>query len=246
MREAEFWISVINMPQEIEPFVKVTFAKEIEKVIKDLETKVSVIAGQSDDHKNFQFSIRKVTPTQSGAIVGIQVVPPSPRPLKDGEPLQIMIGLPDGLFLIRTKLILDRTASYSFALGDEIFKLQRRNNFRVAIPSGIKAGFNVSSYRNQPVVKGTSIPLVDLSAKGCRLNWQNLKIEIPKVEDSIAGTLSLASGRPIEVFAQVRVVLPGAVGSAQVGIEFHNLSQKDEQVLIVACMQYARALTPVV
>jgi c-di-GMP-binding flagellar brake protein YcgR len=221
-------------------FRPVTFKKELENILLELEAKSTVLAGLTEDQHQFQFKIRHLTDD----VIYVEAIAPVGRALQANEPLQVLFGLPDGLYLVKTRVSQANQGQVAFHLGTEVYRLQRRNNFRTLIPSTYKVDFRITNFKTQSVAPGIVFSPIDLSAGGMRVRWPAQGLAKPTAGDQLAGILILPSGRQIELFGLVKTVSQDPVGVTQAGIEYQNLSVRDEQSLLFVCMQIHREQQP--
>jgi hypothetical protein len=230
------------MNNEPDDFQLVTFDKEFVKLLSDLQSKVVQLAGRTEDLQQFQFRVRQVVDD----IVYLSVQQPIPRVLKVAEPIEVLFGVPTGLFLIKTKVAAANATQCSFQVGKEVYRLQRRNNFRTLVPAAYKLNFYLTSYRASTAEQGLTMRILDMSAGGMRALWSEKAKLTPQVGDHLTGILQLTGGRKVELFGQIKTLLPQDLGPTQVGIEFANISVRDEQALLFVCMQIQREQIPVI
>lgn len=90
---------------------------------------------------------------------------------------------------------------YHLPLPQEVFHLQRRQNYRVRIPDGFQAFFNIKAVNNQAQpITGT---LGDLSSQGCKVIYK-LDAPLMKVGDSVVGQLVIGKNTPIEIAGTIK------------------------------------------
>jgi hypothetical protein len=234
------------MSNEPDDFQLVTFDKEFVKLLSDLQSKIVQLAGRTEDLQQFQFRVRQVIDD----VVYLSIHQPIPRVLKVAEPIEVLFGVPTGLYLIKTTIAAANPTQCSFHVGKEVYRLQRRNNFRTLVPAAYKIEFRLTSYRaslvGQGAEQGLTLRVLDMSAGGMRALWSEKSKSTPQVGDHLTGILHLTGGRKVELFGQVKTTLPQDLGPVQVGIEFANISVRDEQALLFVCMQIQREQTPVI
>lgn len=218
-------------------FQKVTFEKEREKILSDLYTKSIQLSGLTDDRRELLFKVK----TLDGENLVLEFAEPTVKGVKPGQALQVVFGLADGLFLFLTKADRVEGGRIHAKVGPELYKMQRRNNFRALVPPDANVVFRVASFNTQTFPK-KELSGVDLSAGGIRLRW-NSGLPQPKVEDQLSGWLRLPTGKELELFGTIRTVFVRD-GDIDVGVEFQNLSIRDEQTLLFICMQMLRGQTP--
>jgi c-di-GMP-binding flagellar brake protein YcgR len=231
------------MTKEANEFRHVTVAKELAKLLEDIRLSVDSLVGQTADHNQFMFRVSGVTADLIETILVPQPGVPS-RGLSNGEAIELIFGSSDGSYLVRTVVRLGTADGVIFQLGNEVFRLQRRNNFRTAIPVGVKVAYKVQTFKHGIVPPNTSLAAIDLSAGGLRLKWPASGLAAPNENDHLGGTLTLLNGKSLELFGLVKTLLPQSDGSLHVGIEFQNASLRDEQTLLFAAVQIQREHAP--
>lgn len=223
---------------DMDDFQPVTFQKELDKVISDLRMKPIPVAGLTDDLVEVQLKVKSL----QTKTIELEITDVTKRALKAGEILQLLFGLPDGQFLIRATIASVAGGSFS-ASFDQIFKLQRRNNFRAKVPPTSTIVLRMTSFKSSTAHR-SALAVMDLSAGGVRVKWPATGLPVPAANDQLAGTLSLPQGREVEVFGTIKNVAT-VDGGFQVGVGFQNMSVRDEQALLFLCMQLQKAQSPV-
>lgn len=82
-----------------------------------------------------------------------------------------------------------------------LFKLQRRNHYRVDIPARIKAAFDITHMNRRKFFH--KIPIVDISSGGVKLKGTDLDFEF-KPGDQLEGTVYIPGKASIDVKGEVR------------------------------------------
>jgi hypothetical protein len=125
--------------------------------------------------------------------------------------------------------------------SEPLFHLQRRNDYRIKIPSSYKALFEVVAINGS--TKKLSIPITDLSGGGCRLviNTQVTKLN---VGDELRGHLFLPDRSPIQLTGSVRHTKEEvhAKNSVAYGIQFVGLSEMVKNRIVAVVMDLYRQL----
>lgn len=221
------------MSNDLSEFQRVTSGKEIAKLLEDIRLTVSTMVGQISDGRQFNFSVYSVTgdliETHVDSLVG----------LTDGAALEVVFGILDGHYFLRTAVQVGAKGQVSFRIGSEIYRLQRRNNFRTVIPIDLKVDYRLQSFKHALVPPKSTLPVVDFSVGGMRVKWLE-SLGQPNESDHLGGTLALPQGKTLEVFGVVKLLLPQVGGRLYVGLEFQNVSLKDEQTLLFAAMYIQR------
>ncbi|MFV3407164.1 flagellar brake protein [Bdellovibrio bacteriovorus] len=83
----------------------------------------------------------------------------------------------------------------------ELYHLQRRQNYRVRIPDGYQAFYNIILVNDKP--QKITGQLADLSSQGCRVVYR-LDAPLMKTGDKVTGHLLIGKRSPIEVQGEVR------------------------------------------
>lgn len=224
--------------KEDSDFKKITFEKEREKFLSDLSRMKDILLGMTDDELQFQFHVKSV----HGESLHLTLVQPPPRELKTGEGVQIHFGMPEGQFLLRTHIGDVKNDSIELPLGRELFRLQRRNNFRVVVPESSKISLRLTAYQSTPV--RCELPVLNISAGGIRVNWPKKDLPDPKEGESLNGVLILPQSQSIEVSGIMKSLIETKSGELYIGVELQNLSVQEEQTLLFVCMQLMREFTP--
>jgi c-di-GMP-binding flagellar brake protein YcgR len=128
-------------------------------------------------------------------------------------------------------------------LDAPLFKLQRRDSFRVNIPQGYLAKINVTQIDNQKISK--KFPLFDLSGGGISFeippenNMDVVKDQLLYGEMEIGGKFK----KPFTAVVRhcIRVGSQGS-GLKKVGAEFMNMSPNEQQEIIKIVMDIHRDL----
>lgn len=215
-------------------------SSEIEKFKEDLRLKAESLSGLGPDDQVYQLRLKKI----DGDFVVASIASPLVYEIKQGAPLELLCGLPDGQYMILSSVHSIANCDLSFRLGQDVHRLQRRENFRTIVPPGSHVHFQLNSL-NRTVLNSLKLTLLDLSAGGIRVQWPGSGVEAPKPGDQLSGVLHLPAGRHPEVFGIVRTV--NAIADAtppapylNVGVQLQNMSIRDEQMLLFACMQIHR------
>lgn len=164
--------------------------------------------------------------------------------------IEFLVPTPDGQCLVRTLgAISPVEGTFGIDLGSEfeIFRLQRRGNFRVYPPQRLNIKFSL--HPNATSKKGTTgnhlkpLAVVDLSASGIRIQWM-AEILAPQEGDEIEGELFLPGGKSISCKMVVRALHADAQRPLELGCQFQGLSMQEEQTVLFVCMQILRESLP--
>lgn len=117
-----------------------------------------------------------------------------------------------------------KSDTVTISFSSSLYHLQRREDYRVRIPSSFKALFEIVSLNGQ--TNKLALPISDLSGGGCRLKVDPKKIKLT-VGDELKGHLFLPDRNPIQLVASVRHSRPEAIEKnlLTVGIQFVGLNE---------------------
>lgn len=225
---------------DINDFQPVSFDKDRERAFAELGVKSVLVTGWTPSARPIFFHVSKV----DSMMVTLTVVDGDGLSAKPGDTAELLFSLDDGQYHWRTKIDNATSSSWQLARGGDLSRMQRRNNFRTPVPKGYKASLLLKSFKTHTISQ-TEVQLIDVSAGGIRIAWPAAGLAQPRQGDSLSGLLATAGGRQIEVFGIVKNVLTDVdTGAIQAGIEFQNLSGRDEQTLLHLCLQIRRAQAP--
>lgn len=93
------------------------------------------------------------------------------------------------------------SGKYSLPLPKELYHLQRRQNYRVKVPTSYQSYFNIVSVNGAPqTIVGQ---VADLSSQGCRVVYR-MDNPMMKVGDKVVGHLVIGKRPPMELQGEVR------------------------------------------
>jgi len=170
------------------------------------------------------------------------VVTASAKNLKVNQPVILTFNIGQEKYFMKTSLEAhDLSNNYLVNLEPALFKLQRRNSFRVQIPQGYSAKVTINQINQQKVLK--KFPLYDLSGGGFAFEIppeNNLEIES---QNLIQGDIEVGGKFKKSFTAIIRhCVRVGSAGSGlkKIGAEFTNLSPNEQQEFINVVMEIHR------
>lgn len=122
-----------------------------------------------------------------------------------------------------------------------LFHLQRRLDYRIRIPGGYQALFEIVALNG--VTHKRSILLQDLSGGGCRIKVDP-KVLFLKTQDELKGHLYLPDRNPIGVTGSVRHIRVEGYGEGPLicGIQFIGLTEPIKNKIIAVVMDLYREL----
>lgn len=218
-------------------FLPVTFDKERDRVFGDLASRPVLVSAWVTNEPPVTCHVTEVRSKE----IALQIVNGDSRGARVDARVELLFSLDDGQFHLASTLTKVNGDRWEVSRAGTLGKLQRRNNFRATVPHGARIVFKLASVGTQSFK--ADFQIVDLSAGGMRLQWPAGGAIPLKENDAISGTVS-TPGRSVEVFGKVKTLIQDDRG-ARVGVEFQNVSGKDEQSLLFLCLQLRRASEPI-
>jgi len=159
-------------------------------------------------------------------------------PEKGSLVIQVQMG--DEKILAQPKYLI-RDEQIYLQMDCDFYQLQRREDFRLRIPSSFHSEILITNKNDQNVkYKGS---LADISSGGCR--YENHRKLFPIASnDTIKGTITF-SGRPsVEISGVIRHIapLPDNPEADLVGIQFQDLSAQSKNRIFALIMDIHREL----
>ncbi len=129
----------------------------------------------------------------------------------------------------------------SISIQSPIFHLQRREDYRIKLPTGYRALLEMVAINGK--TQKHSIPIMDLSGGGCRIQIDTKLITL-KVSDELRGHLFLPDRDPIPVTGSVRYARAENHGKGPMtcGIQFVALTEPVKNRIIAVVMDLYRQL----
>ncbi len=127
----------------------------------------------------------------------------------------------------------------SISMESPLYHLQRREDYRIHIPTGIQAFFEMVSLNGKTLKR--AIPLMDLSGGGCRIQVDPKIIPL-KSHDELKGHLFMSDRLPITLVGSVRHIKAENHGKGPLtcGIQFVGLTEPVKNNIIAAVMDLYR------
>ncbi|MES2963538.1 MAG: PilZ domain-containing protein [Bdellovibrionota bacterium] len=218
-------------------FQTVTFDKERDRVFGDLAARPVLLSAWVMGEPPVSCHVTEVRSTE----IALQLVSGDGRGARVGASVELLFSLDEGQYHLATTLTKVNEDRWEVSRAGQLGKLQRRNNFRATVPHGARIVFKLASIGTNTIKM--DVPIVDLSAGGMRLHWPATGVPPLRETEALSGTV-WTPGRSVEVFGKVKTFIPDDRG-ARVGVEFQNVSGKDEQSLLFLCLQLRRQSEPV-
>lgn len=216
-------------------FQPVTFEKDRERVYQELAIKPVLVTAWTPGGRPLFFHVHGIN--QDG--LQLTVVGGDGADGSQGDIVELLFSLDDGQYHLRSTLKSALRETWTVATDGDLSRLQRRSNFRTVVPPGFSAILKLTGIKTRQIQK-TELPLIDISAGGARVRWPKAGLMLPSEGDAISAEIR-TPGREIEVFGLVKNIrLDADSGDMDVGIEFHNISGRDEQALLQLCLQIRR------
>lgn len=127
----------------------------------------------------------------------------------------------------------------SLSTSGSLFHLQRREDYRIRVPSSYKALFEVVAINGK--TKKTPIPLMDLSGGGCRFQVDPKNLPL-KIHDELKGHLFLPDRAPIPVVASIRHIRAENHGKGPLscGLQFVGMTEPQKNRIVAVVMDLYR------
>lgn len=213
----------------------VTFEKDRQQVFEAMRSRKLVISALARDQAQFVFELDKVERSRLFLILR----PPFPRPLAPPENLTLTFGLDEGQYFVKGTVEAVSGDLYVVPVGEHLYRMQRRNNFRAPVPESMAMTFQTM------MSDGTraSFSLADLSGGGMGLMATKERAATLKKGDVLRGTLMVQGRDPIELETSIRYVWPpDSEGVVRFGVKCQNLGAEKEKQLVAICLQIHREL----
>lgn len=231
----------VTSASDINDFQLVNFDKDREVAFAELGQKSVLITGWTQNSRPLFFQVQRI----DASTVSLTVVDGDGLAGKANDEAELLFSLDDGQYHWRTKIIEASSGAWSLEKGGELARLQRRNNFRTSVPKGYKAVLLLKAFKTHTISQ-TELQLIDVSAGGARIQWPAAGLSSLAQGDSLSGIIATPGGRQIEIFGIAKSILTDVdTGVIQAGLEFQNLSGRDEQSLLHLCLQIRRSQSPV-
>lgn len=126
-------------------------------------------------------------------------------------------------------------------LPPELYHLQRRQNYRVHIPTKSKSNFSIQFVNGLP--KKINASLLDISSQGCRVAYRFDENPV-KIGDSVAGSLVIEGRDPFEITGIVRHIKANEDNKSlqNIGVEFSPITPFLENKLFTITMEIYKQL----
>jgi hypothetical protein len=221
--------------QDSDIFSKV-IDSEKRRLFKDLATSRSAIVCKGESDQIYHFITERAGP---GEVIACSV--PLGMPLPTGEKdllcnffiggeryfIKSLPGIDKDLVVLRT--------------DQDLFHLQRRQNYRIKIPENFSALFLISEHRNSPVKLSGYI--YDLSSGGCRVELIASN-PVLAVGDEVTGHICIDKKEPIELKGVIRhhklEAFASRTSKQTFGLEYTSLTPLLEGKLFAITMDLHR------
>lgn len=217
-------------------FKKVADLFEREKLFEDLcKTPCEILAKEHSPGTEVTLLKAEV---YSSPEISLRPLDPEFRFKESGEIiLQLTIGSEKYLYSAKYQL---RAGIIKVKSTEPLYHLQRREDFRLKLPSTLGAVFNVEVQTGAK--NSRKLKIVDLSAGGCRL-FENHPSSLFALDDKIFGTLEIAQRDKIQVSGKiVHSLVEDGQKSQSIGILFTQMSAPAKNKIAGLVMDLYRQL----
>jgi c-di-GMP-binding flagellar brake protein YcgR len=156
-------------------------------------------------------------------------------------PILVTFQVQDERYFMKTEMSDDQNGYYHFRLDRPLFKLQRRDNFRVSLEVGVRGQFKFSKING--LTFNQSLFVFDLSGGGVGLEYPARGSITLGTGDEVQGRIVLSNGFEAKIQGSVKYTRPyGSMGSELVrtGIEFLKLAHLEREEIINAVVSINR------
>ena len=225
--------------QDTNDFQPVNFEKDRERAFQDLASASVIVTAWTTNGRPLFFHAQGFSDTG----FTMTVVEGDGQSGRAGDDVEVLFSLDDGQYHWKTKIVKAWVDRWTLEPSGELSRLQRRSNFRTSLPRHYKAALQLRTFKTRSI-SPTDLKLVDVSAGGVRVAWAKA-LTPPSEGDSLSGLLAAPGGRQIEIFGIIKSVRTDSeTGELFAGVEFQNVSGRDEQSLLHLCLQIRREIVP--
>ncbi len=219
--------------QEI--FNKVSSAKEKEKIFSDLIKSRTELFCKGPGDEVFKLSCERVSPDNRMVCLFVK----TENHFDPTVPLSVICQFNLGGEKYFFKSTLDfRIKSYTLDLSSDLFQLQRRQSYRIRIPSSTRSNAEVIHQDTKEMIK--AVP-ADLSTGGCCVIFKQNQTSW-KPGDKIQLHLKISHRDPLQLPGVVRHVRPSTPPETglNIGLQFEGISLAVEKELFSITMELYR------
>ncbi len=213
----------------------VSFERDRQHIFEMMASRRMLVSAIGRDQIQFQFALEKVERSQ----IYLNLKPPFPRKPASHEPLTLTFGLDEGQYFLRGDIEAVSGDVYVMAIGEKLYRMQRRSHFRAPMPDAMKALFRLRKVEGG--IAAHDLMVSDLSGGGLGLLVPKNR-SLPAVPgDEIRGTLTMVDREPMELEGVIRHVWPpDHDGNVRIGLQFRNLTKQQERELVIVSMSIHR------
>jgi c-di-GMP-binding flagellar brake protein YcgR len=205
-------------PQEI--FTKISDPEQKNKIFKTLVADQGEVVAKLPEPMAEVFIAKAQDLTNKKLI--LKLIKTTIKDLESG-PLILTFYANNEKYFLQTEYSVQHGDIY-LSIETPIFHLQRREDYRIRIPTSSKAKFEITTVNK--LKNKVPFTLLDLSGGGCKVQWNSYKLAI-KVGDHLAGQLILPDRKPIVFEAKVQHLHENPIDKTNQigGIQFEGLSE---------------------
>lgn len=214
-----------------------TFKSEREIAFNDLVARQPLLSAAAEDNSTFLYRVAQVV----GSRIYLTVLEET-RPAKVGEEIRLIFSLATGQYALVANIEASSgagSAVIDFAKS-ELLRLQRRDSFRIVIPSNVSLEF----YLNSKIKAEYAIRVADVSLSGAALRMNPDQISQYWVGSSIKGSLVVHGRDPIELEGVIKHHFAKEQGqpTQKVGVQFQKLSPEQHRELLSLTLHLHREI----
>lgn len=213
----------------------VTFEKDRQQIFESMMSKPLVISALAKDRTQFSFELDRIERSRFFLILKSPVA----RLPVAYEQITVTFGLDEGQYFLRGAVEPVAGELFILPVGENLYRMQRRNRFRSPVPESMAITFTVPDLGGKRAV----FLLADVSGGGMGLLIEKSKASAVKSGDPLRGTLRALDHDPIELEGVVRHIWPpDQQGNVKVGVQCRNMNAEREARLVAIALQIHREM----
>ncbi|MCM2281812.1 MAG: PilZ domain-containing protein [Bdellovibrionaceae bacterium] len=213
----------------------VNFEKDRQKIFETMRSRTLLISALAKDKTHFAFEFEKI----ERSCLYLRLTVPASRAFVPYETLTLTFGLEEGQYFLKGAIEPVSGDLYAIPIGEALYRMQRRNNFRAPVPENMTITFEVPVPNGKP----HAFAVADLSGGGLGLLVRAEDVPGWRKGDRVRGRLLAPGKPPIELEVVMKYLGgAGADGRFKVGVQCQGLDTESENTLIAICMQIHREL----
>lgn len=159
---------------------------------------------------------------------------------KDSQDAFVKFQKNGDIFAISGSIVETVRSEFSLSWPADLFRWQRRQDFRVKVPPGETLEIELKSFCGQRV-RETELVVLDISASGAKVLWPR-KIEKPKIGDDLRGELIIKGREQVTVLMRVENIYMQNGRTHSVGCSMKVEPSDDLGRILFYCVHTAKKI----